>query len=874
MSQINTTKKLTKEYPVEDVPDLPSNFLDINDAKKIVPIGYSHILSAEIIEEIDVLSLSFYKAEEGNKIVNIPFRLLSPENRRNIFPDFLLEISTHLSFKFNYLKDKEYIINQNQFLYLIIKHRLMQFEGKNVHFTDLLKGDIAALLNYAEYDNYTSYNARKKAEHCISIISPWTSVRGFNNEGNEYIDLKVEHPIGEFISNKNRKIKLDNRMLNSIFRDIPIQPASESMASETGKFAYYPHDKELYRSSGYTTKVKIINGKECPVICSIFKRKPNLPARFKSHIVSDSFSFKESDSPIFIEDIHPEPDFTLKSVLVVFDEMNGDTGRLICGEIEASEELASSVIHKDEVIRQNFKECYIREGEMVIPDKRGNFLLGRDEEGKKISLHGLKAVQILEILETGYGVGLKVTARCSVEIGSSKALSSTGLKGMIKPKPNLGKVIVLDMDSNPVLDNNLPISLDVDMVLGMNSVKGKANSIFLSRACLAHKIGISNNSLLSSMNEKQINYESSKIGKCIWIDEFNQEHKRWVGIVQIKISELSYMYNNVKLQKFMAESGRYLRDSGYEYVFDKIWESGIDPEIKDAVLELQKILIDDKGHYCDSEDIPYFSPDDILYGYGSIKFKVFELEDCQVDMQPMLPYSSKMLDEEYNKGWYLDLRKLNPKLGLVRMPSAKLLNLLTKTLPDGRISYPVIFRMVSRILKICLTVKDNGYRDLPFLVDIKNGDRNFNSGQKHIARYLSMIHGMIYKKEDLFVSKSKMIDVFMKPKILGLGMKQITDCRIPQGVGVIFDDWAYKRLANNTKDFYEEKGHFNALCVRNPMLWKSQIQALKIISRENFEILLLMEYGIKLEDYLIPKYNKECFFMNPFDALIAQSDVD
>jgi len=876
------SKKNIENFPViGSVPFFEKNiYLDSIDA--LIPVGYAHIVSGEYDISTDTFDLYFSQAEEGNELIKIPARIFMPSERKSIFPDFVLQVSTFFGQKFDYSVSPEYIINQNQMLYLIILHRLMQYDGQNTHYTHLLRSDISALANYGEYNSYSSYNAKRKSENYITIISPWTFYSEDDEFGNTTTTALIESPIGEFISNDYLITKIDDKLLNAIFRDLPIQPASESMASESVKFVSYPHNLELYRCAGYTTNNDVHHGVEYPVMRTIYPRKPNLPSRIKTHIISDCYNFKDSDSPIFYEDIYSigsgEVDNTIKNAFVVFDEMDGNTGRLLCGEIEASKSFSDSVIYKDEVVRECFKSLDIKVGEHVA--RTGNkFVLGKDDEDDDIALYNFDSVEIKSIEDTGYGSSYKIIARCSKKIGSSKALSTTGLKGMTKPKPDLGRVAVLDIDGAEVCDEDgNPFVFNADLIVGMNSVKAKSNSIFLARAALSSFMCISENDLLYSMNADEINMEANKIGKCLWIDQFGNEKLVWFGVAQIRVNELSYMFNNVKPQKFMAESGRYLRDGGYEKIFKKVWELGVDPDMKNAVLELQKILKDDKAYYASHEVLPILTPDDLLYGVGPDSIKMFEVEDCQFDLNPTRRYTGKMFDEEWNEGWYLDLTPLNPKLGYTRMPSAKLLNLLTRELPDGRWSYPVIYRIVSKIVSICLTINTEGdykgKRNLAFLVDIKKGDREHNSGQKHIARYLSIIHGMIYKKKDLTIAHSKMIDVFMKPQIPGVGMKQMADAMVPQGTGVIIDARTYKLMASKTGGFCKDKGHFNALCIRNPVLWKSQIQSIKVINRESFAFNLLLEQGLDLDEYLSSTYCREILLMNPEDILVQQADCD
>lgn len=859
--------EVINDYPVQDVPDLPKQ-IDIQSAVSILPVGYSHIVTATFNEDSGTLDLLFNNAEEGNNVVKISSRIFAPEINRNIFPNFILEVSSKMSSYFDYSQYPFLILNQNQILWLMIKHRLMQYEGQNIHYTHLLRSDISALASYAEYDRYSSRNAILKSKHYYVVMSPWTD--------NEEVEggLIITNPIGEYLSSEDKRVSIDKQMMDSISRDLPIQPASESMASKSAKFVIYPHEKSFYKCAGYSTMMASQSGIKYPVIRTVFPNKPNIPARIKTHILADCFSFQDPSGPIFSEDVYKDgqTDSTIRNALVVFDEMNGNTGRLLCGEIEAAEGLSRSIIYKEEIIKEQFKQIYVNEGETVL--RSGNkFILGINNDDEEIAIYNAISVEVMSISDMGYGDNYRVVVRCDAEIGSSRILSTTGLKGVTKPKPNLGLITPLNLDGNPYCDEDgLELVYDVDLVCGMNSVKAKGNTIHLARAAFSHVLGFNQSEYLSSMNADQIAESASKIGKCIWTDEFGNEKLVWCGIVQIRVNELSYMFNNVKHQKFMAESGRYLRDNGYADVYEKIWELGVDPELKELVIELYKILTDDTGCYARLDNLPIFTPDNLAYGIGPAgsNTRIFDLSDCQFDLQPMYPYESKILDESYNKGWYLDLSYRDG--GYTRMPSAKLINLLTKQLPDGSISYPVIFRNVSTILRICMEFQEDNTRNVGYLNE-RGHSREYGS-KSQIARYLQVVSGMIYKHRDMTMSHSKLIDVFMKPQITGVGMKQMTDAMVPENVVVILDDSTYKKLAKSSDGYYDKKGYFNALCIRNPVVWKSQTKAFKVWNYEAFQIHLFTEYDLDIDVYLSRKYCGEVLLLNPFDALAQMSDVD
>ena len=865
--------RVIEDYSIHDVPDLPAS-ISIENSSLLVPEGYSNILTSSFDMDSETLNLEFSLAEEGNSTVKISSRIFAPETRSNIFPKFVLQISSLVSQRINYDDYPGLILNQNKILWLLIKHRLMQYENQNVHYTQLLRSDISKLASYGEYDRYRSHNAKLKSQNYIVIISPWTVDKkdgGQYANDNDSLMLKMTDPLGEYLISEDTKSTANKTLLDSIFRDLPIQPASESMASKSNKFVMYPHDKPFYSCAGYNTMMAQYNGIKYPVIRTIYQDKPNLPSRIKTHVIADCFGFVKPSELIFKEDIdnssNGETDGTIMNALVVFDEMNDSTGRLLCGEIESSKRFADSVIFKDEIIKDQFELLFVTEGEDVVRTKN-RFILGMNSEGEEIAIYNALSVKILSITDIGYGDAYKIVVRCHARTGSGRILSTTGLKGMTKPKPTLGTVQLIGQNNEPILnEDGFVLEANVDLVCGMNSVKAKRNTIFLARASLAYLIDEVDGPLVS-MNEAQINNAADKIQKCLWTDENGNEKYVWCGVVQIRTNELSYMFNNVKRQKFMAESGRFLKDNGYSDVFDKIWEIGVDEDIKDVVIELQKILVDDTGKFAEIDRLPVYQPDNLYRGVDGVF--PFDISDCQFDLQPMFPYTSKLLDENYNSGWYLDLRHRNG--GVTRMPSAKLLNTLTRQLPDGTISYPVIFRNLSRILKICLEPNANGMLNTGYLND-KNHDRTYGS-KAQIARYLQVVTGMIYKRKDMVSSHNKLIEVFMKPQLPGVGMKQMTDAIIPQGVVVILDNRTYGKLSKHTGGFFDQEGFFNALCIRNPVIWKGQIQSFKVWNRDLFELHLEAIYGIKLNDYLVVKYCREVLLMNPEDAIQQQSDVD
>ncbi len=873
-----------------EVPNLSSNLSTAEALRALIPHGFNDIVHVE--EGKECLVLRFPHAEDHSAELTLTQKLYNPSGFNTTFPKFCLQISEFVNRKIDYFDDsKDYMLNQNQIIWLLLHHRFTMYRENNVHFTNLITTDLGRLMDYGEYNTYCSTNAIKKSQNTVTIINCWDRDPD-DSEGIIWKRKKnssgewVSNPIGEFLMPP----ALDKKQLRALFRDLPIQAGSESMASESAKFVVYDHRKPLYNSVGYGVFFRkcpnllkqhkwdaqrlasqglpvpdTLDGKYS-IIKSIFPSKANVPARFKSHIVADAFKFARPSAPIFKQDIvdmdSMSTDGTMIDALVVFDHMDPITGRLVCGEIEASNKFSSMLVHKDETVRGVFKVLNVEVGKVYTGD---NILLGVDEEDEPYILRGNKSVEIVSIEENAVSDSYKIVVRCVRQIGSGRIFSHTGLKGVTKPKPDLGKVYAEMPDGTTK-------AMNVDLVTGMNAVKAKKNTILLAQAAFMFKANqCGDMPYLDSMNENEINQVCSKIGKVKWVDQDGNEKDRYAGIVQVSVNELSYMFNNVKPQKFMPESGRYLYHGGQKELFEQIWKNGVDQDEKEAVLEFQKILSDDVGYTAAQEGIPIFTPRSLR------EHKVFDLTDLKYERKPVFPYESKILDEEYNKGFCIDLRYRGG--GIIRFPSAKTLNLFVSNLAGGDWIYPQLLVNISKCIRCCIELKADGQPDIGFLND-KNGKK-----RREIDYYLTQIRKVLHHPINLASS-------LLKPKIKGVGMKQMVDMYVPQGTIVIMDNRTHKLLkqeaetnseptgltldeeGNLVQDVAEKREElFKSLCIRNPVVWKLQVQSLTIWNKDQFRE-HLAGYGIDLSNYLITRYCREILFMNPEDAIYQQSDVD
>lgn len=873
-----------------EVPSLPINMTGEEALKQLVPPTFSDIVT--VTEDLDSIAINLVQGESHNNVVKIPSKIFNPERKGVMFPRFILQISTLFNFKIDYFgESKHLVLNQNQLVYLALHHRLTMLRNNKVHYSDLIKKDIAKISQFGEYSTYSTINSQLKNKNSYIILDTFSldsnnlpyglKWKGYYDKNS---DSYKENCIGEMLDTRS----FTKEKLTSIFRDLEIQPASESMASENSKFVVYPHQKRFFKATGYglfkgisnelqNSQIRAVqnqarDGAVLPAsfstdgsyyyIKTIFdSAKANVPARFKSHVVSDSYSFPQASPCIFKQDIVNHEtmagDGTKVNALVVFDDINPETDRLTCGEAEVSAKFATRLVYKDETIKGVFKELHVKEGDKLSGEEAYRAVFGIDSEGNKIVRNGFKTIEVLSIEDTGLNGSYKIVARCTRYVGSGRVFSNTGFKAVTKPKPKLGKVSIS-------FDDGSVEQMNVDIVTGMNAVKAKHNTIMLAKAALAFTKGQCGDlPYLDSMNERQVSDAANTFGKVLWTDTNGVEKEVLAGIIQVSVNELSYMFNHVKPQSFMPEAGRFLWNGGQKDLFNEIWKHNIDTDSREAVLELQKIILDTAGTYIKEDGIPVYSIE------GLRKLAIFDESDLKFEKKPVFKHKTKLLDEDYNKGFYLDLRYRGG--GYVRFPSAKLLNLFVGQTAGGEWIYPQLLVSVSNCLDCCITRNEQGTYNIGYL------NNNTGNGRKYrVENYRDQAKRILH-------SEQNMASTLLKPKVLGVGMKQMVDILVPKGTVVISDTRTYSKLANEAgyewdviaaKEDNPVIDHFHGMCIRNPVVWKTQVQSMKVWSKEHFRIHLRDNHNIDLRDYLMTKFCSELLLMHPDDALHQQSDVD
>lgn len=486
------------------------------------------------------------------------------------------------------------------------------------------------------------------------------------------------------------------------------------------------------------------------------------------------------------------------------------------------------------------------------------------------------SIEVLSVSHDKLNNCSRISFQCEMEAGAARITSHWGHKAFTKVRPYLGVIELPD-----------GTQVEVDFLMGMNSIKGKQNSIVATRALLAIKHGLyeTDTGALDSRKPQQVNDAAACVPKLKFIDSDGNEHMVWAGYMQYQITEVARMFSRDKTQAFSFEMGRYIANQKDNRLFKHIWSNYVQPQYKEAVLELQTILQDDIGTFAAEEGLPVWQPRDLR--------KVFEQSDLILNTMSRWPSESKLLDEELNKGWYLDLSMFGDG-PLVRMPSAKLINLFSSKMQNGQYVYPRLVVELSKMIQSCIVVKDDGSANYGFLYSADGTKtRQYDS-------YMKSAHGMLYSSD---ATNMQLSSTLLKPRIYGVNAKQMVDIHIPKGVVVVLDDEKYWRFVEVSKNIRDNEGklieglpaeqraeayskglvstlvHNDTECpmgmiVRNPALWHSQFQVCTIWDKERFATHLWHNHRICLEDYLSIKHNRNMVFISVMDTLIQHSDMD
>lgn len=898
-----------------DVPSIPAS-LNSGNYELVIPSGFDDLIEKHDCDE-DGKIVIYFKNPENEMIrdITIPAALFNSEDTGSHVCKFIFEESTSRKGVgyFTNDEDKKLVLNINQVLYMTLHHRLTFLRRYDKKYIGLLATDIKNLTKFIDYVLPNTHNGRLKVKHAYAIVN--------------YFKAQAVLPVGEYIVQSSFT---ENEWIR-ILRDLRISISSESSMSKLNKVVILPEGVN-YKAVGY----KAVTGTDKNYIWSIFPPKQNLPARLKSHVLTDAYPLDNPTPSIFMQDNRVENgvlyplDNCSKEVLVVFDKMDFESRRFVAGEIEASERVAKTLIHiVENVDVAHFEpEVMLVKGTSVVCAKQG-FRIGFDEDREPIVIKAVHKLRVLDITHNGIAGTVTLKLDLTMYAGNARILSNTGIKGVTKVKPNVGFITIdklvdvapskhkeftpstwehvkkqkllntVDVPAEQKVESQI---YDVDLVMGMNAVKGHSNTIVLAQAAFAVKHGYyvpsikqGFSGLLNTLDEAEINAAAASVPEFKYIDEFGDEREVFFGIAYIQYTELGALYTTFKPQSFMFESGKNIlyndpKLSAY------IWDRYLDKEKVAACEELAKILSDDKAYLAKEDGLPIYSAMTIR------QKKIFRndtlVSDLILKKKSMFELPSKLLDEEWNKGFYIDLSKYG--FPVIRIPSAKTLNMFTGTLKDGYTIYHEVLINISKILlHIIGKPADNFNMNVGYIYD-KMQKRNTDH-----SLYMSSIKGILYSSED---SSQMMIQALIKPQVHGVNMKQVVESRLPPNTIVIMDDSRYARLykiaSRSVNDLTNDKemkdltvNHdfmqdvinsettdtlldtmYNdapiAMTIRHPSLWQMQLQTPNVWDRHTYSLWLKVTYGINLTDYISDYLNRDIVLTHPDIVLESKADCD
>ena len=438
-----------------------------------------------------------------------------------------------------------------------------------------------------------------------------------------------------------------------------------------------------------------------------------------------------------------------------------------------------------------------------------------------------------------------------------------------------------------------------DLICGMNSVKAKSNTIVMAQACLAVDLGFyvpaekhGHKGLLDSLNQTEINEAAQSLPEFTYLNAEGHEVKVEIGLTYISYTEMCSIYTKVKPQSFPFLSGYYMskNNESSKDVYQYIWDNYLEEEKITASKEFYKILLAADQNICNNEDeIPMYNLDAIN--------QLFSQNDLVLSTVNEFSSDSILLDEDFNKGFFIDLSKYEGA-PVIRIPSAKTLNLFSGTLKNGSVIYHINFINVCKIIRGCLR-SEKGLS----LNTVYSKDPNRKVSSLAYYAYLNTVRSTLFSGD---TSSQQIVQSFIKPKIKGCNFKQVADHHLPLDTVVINDDRVYRNLmrealkgSEESVDSYqirilaqmltmkdesieEQKELFrllneecpSALAIRQPSLWETQNCVVKVWDRFMYEIYLNLYHNKSLSSVMNTYYNRDILLTSK-DLIIKQhADCD
>lgn len=903
---------------------IPSSISDINQAlDMIVPKGFESFIQS-FTDGFDI-HLQLLDEKVYNRKVEIKNKVFDLDTNNLFYPQFL----------FTDLKNKEFVLNQNQVLHLMLLHRFNQFKVMDRPFLNLITKDIETIVRYVRYDSPKSYNDKLK-------VSSGTVVMYYSKMNSLITDFPMM-----FATNS-----MDEAKWKTFLSTHNLALSSVGSMSKTNTVVLKQSDAQAYRAPAYfETKEGFY---------SIFKSGQNVPARFQSHVINSAYQVHNYDQSIMQQDnlvkdgkLVPK-DKTFKEVIVVFHPFDED--RFIAGEGEISKNLAQTLIEVSINIEDCFLELKVEEGKTYDASNVKDYVLGTSLLDEDVTISDFKEFTVNSIKSTGINGSVRLNITGIKQAGNARIVSNTGLKSVTKVVPNLGTIVfdtkpdrqfvednsvdafanglqksidnfstgvkeIKELTPSEVIQERYPwidintldeypgkeledvntLTVQPDLIIGMNSTKGKSNSIVLAQACLAVKLGYyvpkekhGFKDLLDTLNEKEINEAAKSLPNFTYTDKFGKEVKVHIGLAYIQFTELCSTYTKFKDQSFSFESGRVLATDNEDSkkLFDYIWGRYLEQDKLEASKELFKIYM--------SASTSTFNNDDNLPVYNLKELnEIFTQTDLVLTTVNQFPSDSLLLDEDWNKGFFIDLSKYE-NAPVIRIPSAKTLKLFSGVLKNGDTIYHTNLVNVSKIISGCLKTETGAYR----LNTVYAKDKSRDTPALAFNRYMANVKSTLFSSED---ESQRLIQSFIKPKIPGTSFKQVVEKLLPNNVVLFCCDKTYNKIKKeslkgseqtitendvlimlllkqiqDSDDINLQKELFRQLneecplmlCVRSPSLWKGQNIKVRVWDRTMFELYLKLYKGLNIDQVLDTYYNRDIMLSNYEICRQSRSDND
>ena len=832
--------------------------LTVEGALGIVPKGFEDMIQS-YTDGFDI-HLELLNKDTYNRKVEIKGKVF-----QGSFPNFL----------FTDLRS-EFILNQNQVLHLFLLHRFNQFKPMERPFINLITKDIERLMRYIRHQVPKAYNDRSKVMNTTVVINATMP------------SMITDFPLA-FTSGAMNELKW-----KTFLETHPLALSSVGSMSKTNAVVL-KGEGQSYRAPAYHETDK--------GFYSIFKSGQNVPARCQSHLINFAYQLRHPSQSIIQQDnlviegqLVPK-DKTLREVVVVFHPFDGD--RFIAGEGEISSEVAKTLVEVTINIEDCFLKLNVEEGKRYMVDTK-EFVLGTNLL-EEVTISDFKEFTVNSIKHTGINGSLKLNITGVKQAGNARIVSNTGIKSVTKVVPNLGSIAFKPMSFEEglqaAIDKHLGQSSDLqpDLVIGMNSVKGKSNTIVLAQACLAVKLGYYKpkakfgfEGLLNSLDEKEINEAARSLPEFTYTDRFGREVKVHIGLAYIQYTELCATYTRFKRQAFSFESGRVLANDNptSRALFEHIWDTYLEKDKVEISKEFFKIYTAaSTGIFNNDDNLPVYNLNELN--------NIFTSRDLVLTTVNQFPSDSLLLDEDFNQGFFIDLSKYE-NAPIIRIPSAKALKLFSGVLKNGDTIYHNNLINVSKVLQGCLRT-DGGYR----LNTVYAKDKSRDTPALAFNRYMANIKSTLFSSED---ESQRLVQSFIKPQIPGVSLKQVVETLLPDDVLLFCDNRIYNRIRRESQETSEDdvllllltqqirdsddvelqKELFKqldsmspmVLGVRSPCLWSGQTLKFRVWDKAMFEIYLKLYKDIDIKDVLDTHYNRDVMFSNYKLCEISRSDND